>query len=80
MLGIAFYGYMLGMFQNMFSNDVTKDQSAQQQESLNHWIIALNKVRKNVQLPNQVLDGVKQFYKEKFILDKMILNESEIFQ
>jgi hypothetical protein len=50
MIGIAFYGYMLGMFQSMFSNEMSMDQLAQQQESLNHWIIGLDKVHKNTNM------------------------------
>ena len=42
--------------------------------------MALDKVRKNVQLPHQVLDGVRDFYKDKYRLDKMIINETEIFK
>ena len=51
MIGIAFYGYMLGMFQSMFSKEMHRDQLAQQQESLNHWIITLDKIHKNDKIP-----------------------------
>lgn len=79
MIGIGFYGYMIGTFQNLFAGIQTRDQLAEQQESLDHWLIALDKARKDELMPYEVLEGVKCFYNNRYKFDAMMIKDSEIF-
>ena len=43
MIGIAMFGYMTGTFQTLLLDFKVKDQLAEQQEQIDHWIMQLDK-------------------------------------
>ena len=76
MIGIGFYGYMIGTFQQIFASIQSKDQLADQQESLDHWLISLHKARKNTMMPHEAGIGVRDFYNNKYKYDAMSIHET----
>lgn len=80
MIGIGFYGYMIGTFQNLFRDIQTKDHFNDQQQQIDHWLISLDKARKNQHLPYLILEGVRSFHSMKFRYDAMKIQHTEIFK
>ena len=62
MVGIGFFGYMVGIFQTIISGLKPKDQQAVEQEFIDLWLIQLDKLRNNFYLPKNIFGGVKEFY------------------
>ena len=46
MLGIIIFGYMIGTFQQLLLTFQVKDQLDEQKESIDYWIMTLDKVLK----------------------------------
>ena len=79
MLGIIIFGYMIGTFQQLLLTFQVKDQLDEQKESIDYWIMTLDKVLKKKQLPGSVFDGTQDFYSQKFRLDAVMVQETEVF-
>jgi hypothetical protein len=47
MVGICFFGYMIGTFQNILHDIGGQDPLSHQQESIDYWLIKLDKAIKN---------------------------------
>lgn len=48
------------------------------EDEVNYWLMALNRASKR-KLPSEVIDGVQDFFNQKFKQDVMIVQKSEFF-
>jgi len=80
MVGIGFFGYMVGTFQNLIQGFRQKDQNAEQQELIDLWLIQLDRARPTILLPKMIFSGVKDFYSQKFKFDAKLVHECVFFE
>ena len=80
MVGIGFFGYMVGTFQSLIQGFKQKDLSAEQQELIDLWLIQLDKARKSVILYKSIFNQVKEYYSLKFKYDTKKVHECIFFE
>ena len=51
----------------------------EQQESLDHWLMSIDKAQKNKNLPSNIFKGVREFYGHKFKHDAMMIQNTELY-
>lgn len=55
MIGIGFNGYMIGTFGSLFANIAQIDQLDDQNERIDHWLIAIDKARIDKIIPIDIV-------------------------
>ena len=73
MVGICFFGYMIGTFQTLISSFGATDHFAEQKEALDLWLMKLDKATSDRDLISQVYTCVKDYYNSKFKFDAMTI-------
>lgn len=66
MVGMCFFGYMMGTFQQLIQDLATDDLFVQEQDKLDQWLIKLNKIVKERTLSPLIFKGVQDFYQSRF--------------
>ena len=66
MLGIAVFGYMIGTIQTLLMGFQVKDQSAEQQEHIDLWLIKLDQANKKSVISKRLFNDVKAFFSHNF--------------
>jgi len=65
MLGICVFGYMIGTIQTLFTSFKIKDQNQDLIDSINLWLILVDKAKPSHLLFKKVFDDVRDFYTKK---------------
>lgn len=65
MLGICVFGYMIGTIQTLFTSLKIKDQNQDLIDSINLWLILVDKAKPSHLLYKKVFDDVRDFYTKK---------------
>ena len=58
MVGMCFFGYMMGTFQQLIQDLATDDLFVQEQDKLDQWLIKLNKIVKERTLDPKIFEGL----------------------
>ena len=66
MVGMCFFGYMMGTFQQLNQDLATDDQFVQEQEKLDQLLIKLNKTVKERALSPVIFKAVQDFYQSRY--------------
>ena len=69
LVGIAFFGYMTGTFSILIQDFKVRDQLAEQQESIDYWLMQLDRTHPNKALPPMLFRGVRDFFSQKYKYD-----------
>lgn len=77
-MGIGFFGYMTGTFQNLILNLKNNDQQAEQQSQIDYWLMSLDKTLRQP-MPTCIFSGVRGFYIQKYKNDPMMVNKTLLF-
>jgi hypothetical protein len=80
MVGICFFGYMIGTFQQLILGLGHVDHFTVQQEALDLWLMKLDKATLERDLISSVYKCVTDNYTFKFKNDAMIIQHTEFFQ
>lgn len=62
MIGIGFFGYMVGTLQKMIIGFQNLDPLSEQQEKVNLWLVNVDKALADILLPKNVYSEVVEFY------------------
>lgn len=79
MIGIGFFGYMIGTFQQLLQGFRVKDLKAEKQDEIDLWLIQLDKARKSVILSKSIFKEVRYFYAQHFKYDAIHVRETVFF-
>lgn len=79
MIGIGFFGYMIGTFQQLLQGFRVKDLKAEKQDEIDLWLIQLDKARKSVILSKSIFKEVRYFYAQHFKYDAVQVSSSVFF-
>jgi hypothetical protein len=80
MVGIGFYGYMIGTIQKLIAASQARDLFAELTQSLDNWLIKLGKVKAGARLNSSVIRGTRKFFADQFRLDAMMVCETDFFK
>jgi hypothetical protein len=80
MIGIGFYGYMLGTIQKLFQDIQNKDPLTEKQQALDNWLIALGKVKCGGNLNYQITNGTRIFFNLKYKWDVNVVQKTYFFE
>jgi len=62
LVGIGFYGYMIGTIQKLIAASQSRDLFAELTQSLDNWLIKLGKVKSGARLNSSVIHGTRKFF------------------
>ena len=80
LVGMCFFGYMMGTFQALIQTISDNDQLTELQEKLDHNLMKLDKTIKDKVVIPSIYFGVKDFYDQKYKHDPMEIQNNEFFQ
>lgn len=80
MIGIGFFGYMIGVFQNLLSGFSQKDQNSEQQDRIDLWLVTLDRAKAHRYLSRSIFKQVKDFYREKLKFDTSYAFDTVFFE
>ena len=66
MVGMCFFGYMMGTFQQLIQDLQSDDEFVQEQEKLDQLLIKLNKTVKDRALSPIIFRAVQDYYQSRF--------------
>lgn len=79
MVGIGFFGYMIGTFQTLIASMGSNDHFTEIQEKLDHNLMRLDKSIKDRILEPEIYIGVKDFYMNKYKYEAMEIQATEFY-
>ena len=68
-IGIAMFSFIMSSFNTMLFSDDSIDQIDEQLEKVDIWLVKLDNSRYRKQLPNILVDQIKDYIKESFSYD-----------
>lgn len=80
MVGICFFGWMIGTFQQLLLSLSAPDFISEEQEKLDHWLMKIDKLMKDRKLDSDIYYGVHKFYNAKFRQDSIMIQNTQFFQ
>ena len=82
MVGIGFYGYMIGAIQKIIAASQSRDLFAELTQSLDNWLIKLGKAKAGTgsRLDSSIIRGTRKFFADQFRLDAMMVCETKFFK
>ena len=79
LVGMCFFGYMMGTFQELLAHISDIDPSTEIQDKLDHNLMKLDKTIKDKVVIPSIYFGVKDFVDQKYKLDAMDIQNAEFF-
>ena len=80
MIGIGFFGYMIGVFQNLLMGLSQSDQTSEQEDQIQLWLVVLDRSKPNTYLSPKIFSVTKDFYRERIKFDISCCFESDFFK
>lgn len=79
MIGIGFFGYMVGTFQKLILGFSQIDYGNEQQEKVKFWLLQLDKTMAFSPLPQNIYKEVTEYYYQQFKWDTKYAYENPLF-
>jgi hypothetical protein len=79
MIGIGFFGYMVGTFQKLILGFQNIDSGNEQQEKVKFWLLRLDKTMAYNSLPKNVYGEVTEYFNQQFKWDTKMAYENILF-
>ena len=80
MVGICFFGYMIGTIQALIHDLSGIDFNAQQEEMLDIWLMKLDKAVEGRIMCTSIFTGVRDFKKNQQMSDPMSVQDTDVFK
>ena len=80
MVGICFFGYMIGTIQALIHDMSGYDFQSQQEETLDIWLMKLDKAFDGRMLGSSIFTGVRDFKSNQQMSDPMSVQETDVYK